>query len=196
MQWMVIIVVVLALAWVVLRQRPGPRLPPKPKIDPRRRLAVELVERAKEARDSGRFAASQGLALRATWLKTQPPLGHDEPPTDLNPNDPHHLQFVDQIRLGFGEYLRLPERPYADCRYAPEAMLPYPKAAIRSALQLLLDLSAGRVSSVHVEPGALSDEMLSTVESCVRLLDSFVDVAPEDLPTDPEQNAEVGKTLT
>ncbi len=195
MQWMVLLVVVLALAWVVLRQRSGPRLPPKPKIDPRRRLALELVERARQARQDGHHAAAQAMALKATWLRTEPPLGQDDPPEDLNPNDAWHLKLVDEIRLGFGAYLQLPDRPYGACRYAPDVMLPFPKPAIHAALLLLLDLSAGRATSVHVEPGALSAEMVSTVERCLALLGTFVPLDPADLPTDPQRNEEVGKAL-
>jgi hypothetical protein len=188
---------VLALAglWWIIQQRKPPAIPPKERIDPRRLLARQLEKSAAEARASERFTQSQEMALKAAWLRGEPPLGQDEPPSELNPNDYHHLQLVDDIRLRYGELLADGGSPFADCQFKPNAILPYPKQYIGRALRLLIDIAEARAKSVHLEPGVLSGEMVTTVKGCLVLLDSFLEVPPGDLPTDPDENAAFGSRL-
>ena len=46
MEWMILLVLLLAVMWWLMRHSATPALPPKPKIDPRRLLAAQLIEAA------------------------------------------------------------------------------------------------------------------------------------------------------
>ncbi len=192
MEVMALLVLLLAVAWWLMRHSAKPAVPPKPKIDPRRLLAAQLIEAAKVAREGGQLDEAQLLAYKASWLLLEPPLSQDDPPTEWNPNDMRHLRLVDAVRSRYGDFLSAADHPYAECRYRPAGLLPYPKGVIATALQLLVDLASGAVKSVHVEPGTLTDDVVQTVKQGLEMLDLFIDVPPDRLPTDPEQNAAVG----
>ena len=193
MEWTILLVLVLSVGWWLLRHSATPTIPPKPKIDPRKLLAAQLIEAAKVARERGQLNEAQLLTYKASWLLLEPPLGQDEPPTEWNANDMRHLRLVDAVRSRYGDFLSAADHPYAECRYRPAGLLPYPKSVIAGALRLLVDLASGTVKSVHVEPGTLTDDVVQTVKQGIGMLDRFIDVPPDQLPTDPKQNAAVGK---
>lgn len=192
MEVMALLVLLLAVAWWLMRHSAKPAVPPQPKIDPRRLLAAQLIEATKVARERGQLREAQLIAYKASWLLLEPPLSQDDPPTEWNPNDMRHLRLVDAVRSRYGEFLSAADHPYTECRYRPAGLLPYPKGVIATALQLLVDLASGTVKSVHVEPGTIPGEVVETVERGIGLLDAFIDVPPDQLPTDPEQNTAVG----
>jgi hypothetical protein len=192
MTW-VIIVMVLAFVWTLLWQQRRRVTTPEPLPDPRRLLARQLHEEAMAAEKEGRYDAAQHVRLKATWLRVEPPLGQDEPPARLNPNDEKHLMLADNIRQRYAALLSDQTHPYAQCTVKPAALLPFPKEAIAAALQLFVDIGRGNVTSYYVQRGSISPAETEVVERSLQLLTTFVDAPPEDVPTDPEVNAEVAK---
>jgi len=193
-EW-IIGVVILFFVWSLLWQKRRRMADPDRLPDPRRLLAAELQTEALQAEKQGRFEAAQIIRLRATWLGTQPPMGHDDPPEVLNPDNENHVRMADIVRGRYAARLADTENPHAGCTFKPQALLPFPKDYIDKSLRFILALGRGDLSSVVVGPGAISDDDLATVERSAQVLQTFIDVPPDELPTDPEENERYGKRL-
>jgi hypothetical protein len=182
----------LAGIWYFLYQR-RPRLRrPEQLPDARELLARELEQSAETARREGRYEEAQLMQWRSAWLDTKPQLGDDMPPKQLDPDVYQHLTWADAIQRHYGTLLADKSPPFGRCSYKPEALLPFPKVYIADALRMLLDVGEGRVTSRHVSAGALSSEVLDSINEGLRRLDRFLDVTPDDIPTDPEENESYG----
>jgi hypothetical protein len=177
MEWM-LAVLALVLLWWYLQQRRPPPVEPKPLPDPRKLLAQELEEVAETARKEGHREQAQVLALRSTWLKTSPRLGDDTPPTVLDPNDSRHLRFA-------GELWAQHQSKQTHCdearHHEPQsaASLPYPKESIIQALDMLIGIGERRVSSVHVDPDHVSQDVLDEMREARDELNRTVYDGPE-----------------
>jgi hypothetical protein len=192
MEWMILIVVALAGTWYFLyRRRPRLRRPER-LPDARELLARELERSAEAARREGRYEEAQLMEWRSAWLDTKPLLGDDMPPKQLDADVYQHLTWADAIQRRYGTLLADKSPPFGPCNYKPEADLPFPKAYIGDALRMLLDVGEGRITSRHVSAGALSSEVLDSIKEGLRRLDRFLDVAPEELPTDSDENEQYG----
>jgi hypothetical protein len=190
-EW-VLIVVVLAGIWYFLYQR-RPRLRrPEQLPDARELLARELEQSAEAARREGRYEEAQLMEWRSAWMDTKPRLGDDMPPKRLDPDVYQHLTWADAMQRRYGTLLADKSPPFGLCSYKPVALLPFPKVYIADALNMLLDVGEERITSRHVSAGALSSEVLDTIKEGLRRLDRFLDVAPNELPTDPEENERYG----
>ena len=188
---LVLIVLALGVVWWVLYKRRPPQPQPKPLPDPRLVLSEELRQKALEARQAGDDIEAQQLQLRAAWLRTRPLMGQDTPPTKFDPLDQHHLSWVDAVQRKFGEVLADTTSPYAACRFKPAGLLPYPKDYIAIALQFVIDLGEGTIRSPHV--GALMPDVVASLKEGRKRLDDFLDIGPDELPKDPEENARFGQ---
>jgi hypothetical protein len=177
MEWM-LAVLVLVLLWWYLRQRRPPPVEPQPLPDPRKLLAQELDRAAETARKEGRHEQAQVLALRSTWLKTSPKLGDDTPPTVLDPNDSRHLRFAGEL---WAEHQSTPAHGDETRRHDPQsaAALPYPKKSIIQALDMLIGIGERRVSSVHVDPDQVSQDVLDEMRKARDELNRTVRDGPE-----------------
>ena len=161
MEWM-LPVLVLAIIWYWLqKKRPAPS-EPKPSPDVRALLAAELERRSEAVRREGRYGEAQVIALKATWLGVYPKLGDDDPPETLDPNAGRHLRFVSTIWSRYHE-----ARAANEDRDDVDTWLPYPKDAVRKALQLLLDVGEGTVRSAHVSPGEATPEVLEELRAAL-----------------------------
>ena len=116
-------------------------------------------------------------------------------PLRFDLNDGAHVALIDDIRQRYGALLSDGQHPYAACMYRPAATLPYPKPVIRRALTALLDFVEGRSDSLLIDGGMRTSESADTIHATLRDLDDFVDVPAAQLPTDPVQNARVGRQL-
>jgi hypothetical protein len=191
MEW-ILIVAALAGIWYFLYQR-RPRLRrPEPLPDARELLARELEQSAESARREGRYEEAQLLEWRSAWLDSKPRLGDDMPPKQLDADVYQHLTWADAMQRRYGTLLADESPPFGPCKYKPEAILPFPKGYIADALRLLIDIGEGHVTSRHVGPGVLSAEVLDSIKEGLRRLDCFLDVPPEELPTDPDENQQYG----
>jgi hypothetical protein len=158
MEWMLAVLVLVLLWWYLRRRRPPP-VEPKPLPDPRQLLAEELGRSAQTAREEGRHEEAQLLALRSAWLNTSPKMGDDTPPSRLNPDDSRHLRFAGDLWAGYRSTLALKDQAeHAESK--PTFVLPYPKESIVRALDMLIDIGDGRVTSVHVDPSQISQDVL------------------------------------
>lgn len=195
MEWLFVgLVLVLALVWIHVKQS---RPPPAPRTekelpDPQDLLADRLIEIAADARREGRHAAAQAAELKVLWLKTKPLLGHDDPPAELNPNEQKHLRLAGDIWERFGELLADDGLPYAGCRFRPESLLPFPKAYIAEALDMLVAVGEGRIQSVHIHSRSISPGVVEAMKQAREQLACYVDVPADELPRDPEANARYG----
>jgi len=116
-------------------------------------------------------------------------------PLRFDLNDGAHVALIDAIRQRYGTLLRDEQQPYAACMYRPAALLPYPKAVIRRALNALLDFVEGRCDSLLIDGKMRTSELAATIRATLEQLDDFLDVPAGRLPTDPVQNARVGYQL-
>lgn len=197
MDWLLIVVIVLAALWGFLWHRTRQQAADEPPTlqDPQRERARDLLTEAATAETEGRWADAQRMRLRATWLRAEPPTGQDMPPSTLNPNDLAHLRWADAIRQRYAAALSDKDHPHADCTFQPAARLPFPREDVARTLDLLIGIGHGDVMSAHVDRDALSADELIVVERSRQVLETFVDVPPEDLPTDPDENLEYGQRL-
>jgi hypothetical protein len=179
MEWM-LAVLVLTLFWWFLRQRRPPTAEPQPLPDPRELLAEELKRAAETARSEGRQKEAQLLALTSAWLKTSPKLGDDSPPQTLDPNETRHLRLAGELWSKYGSMT--PPGDTTKPQLQSASMLPYPKEAITRALEMLIDIGEGKVSSVHVDPGEASQEVLDEMRTALDRLRHLPDIQPENPP--------------
>jgi hypothetical protein len=191
-EW-IVVVVILGFVWSIMWQKRRRMADPDRLPDPRKLLAAELQSEALQAEKEGRFEAAQIIRLRATWLGTQPPMGHDDPPDVLNPDNENHVRMADIVRGRYAARLADTQNPHAGCTFKPQALLPFPKDYIDKSLRFILALGRGDLKSVVVGPGAISDDDLAVLERSIQMLSTFIDVSPAELPTDPEENETYGK---
>jgi len=192
MEWLFVgLVLVLALVWIHVKQNRPPPMPSTEKElpDPQELLAAKLTEVAEAARREGRHAAAQAAELKVMWLKTRPLLGHDDPPTELSPNEQKHLRLAGDIWESYADLLADRDQPFAGCRFKPESMLPLPKTYVVQALEMLVALGEGSVGSIHMRARAIPPDVVSSMRDAREQLDGFVDVPAHELPQDPEENA-------
>ena len=192
MEW-IFVVVILAFVWSILWQKRKRDTGPERLPDPRRLLAAELQSEALRAQQDGRFDAAQIIRLRATWLGLNPPMGHDDPPDVLNPDNEIHVRLADVVRRRYAGTLANADHPHANCTFKPESLLPLPKDYVDKSLRFILDLGRGKIRSVVVEPGAISADDLEVVERSLQILQTFIDVPVNELPSDPEENERFGR---
>jgi hypothetical protein len=190
----IIVVLVLALVWVLIRQsRPAPTpLSERELPDPQDLLIGRLGELADQARRDGKYEEAQALGLKVAWLKTRPLLGHDDPPTELSHNEQKHLRLAGDLWEAYGDFLADEDQQFAGCPFKPESLLQFPKEYLAQALEMLLAVGEGRVQSVHIRSNAIPPDVLESMKQARDQLDGFVSVAAEELPSDPAENARYG----
>ena len=110
-------------------------------------------------------------------------------------NNVAHIKLLDDIRMAYGALLADESHAYTGCMYRPAELLPYPKPMIRAALLALLDFVEGRRDSTLIDIGMRRLDMADTIRNTLDILDDFLDVPPEQLPTDPIENSAVGLKL-
>lgn len=113
-------------------------------------------------------------------------------PSTFDLDDVLHVTMIDVIREKYSAVLAGEEHPYAQCIYRPASLLPYPKEAIRSALEALLDFIEGRRNSAFLETGMRTPRAAETVRTTLLVLDDFLDVPAAELPSEPYENMRVG----
>ena len=141
------------------------------------------------------FAFAMRIVHQEPWIAASEPSGQDPRSSGyFDLNNVAHVKLLDDIRTAYGALLADESHAYAGCMYRPEALLPYPKLLIRVALLTTLDFVEGRRDSTIVERDMLQlrSETILIVLEC---LDDFLDVPPEQLPTDPTENSVVGFEL-
>lgn len=116
-------------------------------------------------------------------------------PSRFDLDDVLHVTMIDDIREKYSALLADESHPYSQCMYRPASLLPYPKEAIRSALEALLDFIEGRRNSAFVEAGMRTPQAADTVRFTLHLLDDFLDVPAAQLPTQPHDNLRAGHRL-
>jgi len=195
MAWFVVgLVLVLALVWIYVKQN---RPPPTPLAerelpDPQELLASHLIETAQEARRAGQYDVAQARNLKATWLKTRPLLGQDDPPAELDANEQQHLRLAGDLWGRYSQLLADDTQAFAACQFRPQSLLPYPKEYLARALDLLVAVGEGRIQSIHVNSAAIQSDVVLAMKGARAQLDGFVDVSAEELPTDPTENSQYG----
>lgn len=193
MVW-ILVVLMLALVWVLIRQNrpmPAPRTE-KELPDPQDLLADRLSHLAAEARRSNRHSEAQVMELKVAWLKTRPLLGHDEPPVELDANEQQHLRLAGDLWGRYSQLLSDDTQTFAACRFRPQSSLPYPKEYLALALDLLVGVGEERIQSIHVNSKAIPSDVVLAMKRARAQLDGFVDVSAEELPTDPTENSKYG----
>ena len=110
-------------------------------------------------------------------------------------NNVAHIELLDEIRMAYATVLTDESHAYTGCMFRPAALLPYPKPLIRAALLALLDFAEGRRDSTLIDIGMRRLDMVYTIRNTLDHLDDFLDVPPEQLPTDPIENSAVGLEL-
>lgn len=116
-------------------------------------------------------------------------------PSRFDLDDAMHVTIIDEIRDNLSAFLADDSHPYSRCMYRPASLLPYPKPVIRRALEALLDFIEGRRQSRFLDASIRSPAVAETVRTTLQLLDDFLDVSAEKLPTEPLENARVGLQL-
>lgn len=188
------LVLVLVLTFVFVRKnKPQPTpLSERALPDPQDLLAGRMAELAAEARQSGRYEEGQLLNLKAAWLKTRPLLGQDDPPAELSANEQMHLRLAGDIWEKYSLVLSDGALDHAGCVFRPQSSLPYPKEYIEQALSLLVEVGEGHIQSMHFKSSAVPADVVLAMKDARAQLDRFVDVDPEQLPTDPTENSQYG----
>ena len=193
MEWIAAIAFVLMLLWVAKRREAETPIPPPSLPDPRKLMAHQMLRMAATAEREGRYNVAQQMRLKAAWLRTYPPLGQDDPPPEFDPDQYKHLMLVEDIRRQSEAVLAGKTGSYARCTFKPAGLLPFPKAYTNQAMRLLLALGRGEQTSRHLEPDAISGDDLEAMERNAQLLQAFIDVSPDDLPTEPDENLRYGQ---
>ena len=116
-------------------------------------------------------------------------------PSRFDLDDVLHVAMIDDIREKYSALLADESQPYFQCMYRPASLLPYPKEAIRSALEALLEFIEGRRNSAFLEESMRTPQAADTVLSALLHIDDFLDVPAEQLPTQPRENMHAGIRL-
>ena len=183
----------LAVVWVVLWLRSRRSAHQLRLADPRRLQALRLEDVAATETKSGRYVVAQRARLKAAWLRTDPTQGLDEPPGSFEPGDDKHLMLADVIRRRYAETMTESGGEFAECTVKPSALLPFPKHSIADALNIFVRLGRGDIWSPHVAKESITPEDVTVVERALQVLNTYVDVAPNQVPTDPTENMEFAK---
>ncbi len=109
--------------------------------------------------------------------------------------NPDHIALLDEIKSAYGSHLSDGLGSYKACIYAPASALPHSKHDIRLALSALLDFAEDRRQSPLLDDTLREPEMIDVLSTCLVRLDDFLDVSPEQLPTEPRENVRVGLQL-
>ena len=149
--------------------------------------AAQALDRGLQQRDSRQV---QMARARLAWLDLDPSLADDQPPP-FDPGDEDHVRFAAAVAADYGAAMTA-ETPYARCLFRPQSELPFPKSLIRTALELLSDLQAGRIMSPHIRSLHPPEGVADSVREGLVHLDCYVDAPPEALPTTPVENARIG----
>lgn len=113
-------------------------------------------------------------------------------PSRFDLDDVLHVTMIDVIREKYSVVLAGEGHPYAQCMYRPASLLPYPREAIKAALEALLDFIEGRRDSVCLEAGMRTPQAADTVRTALLSLDDFLDLPAAELPTEPNENLRAG----
>lgn len=116
-------------------------------------------------------------------------------PDKIDLNEPSHLVAIDYIRDKYSTLLADDSSAYAQCMYRPAAELPFPKETIRRALSALLAFVEGRQESRLVPHSLRSPEVADSLRIALTSLEGFLDVSPNQLPTEPSANLRAGAGL-
>lgn len=144
---------------------------------------------------SGRLAGLVAAALSLALQRPGSRRGQTAPRGQFDLHDESDVRFIDRIREDFSRQLADESAPYADCWFKPAALLPHPKETIRQALNTLLDFVEGRRDSPYLDRRIRSPEVAQTLRACLALLERYLEVPEEDLPSDPEENRRAGLAL-
>ena len=116
-------------------------------------------------------------------------------PSRFDLDSEEHATMIDDIRDKYSALLADDSHPYAQSMYRPASLLPYPREVIRNALEALLDFIEARRDSRYFDTSIRTPEAADTVRTCLALLDDFLEVPAQMLPTDRMENAKAGIRL-
>jgi hypothetical protein len=133
---------------------------------------------------------SSNVEIRAT--RAQGPDFATDLPIRLDLNDAAHVALIDDVRVKYGDLLADSSHPYANCLFRPASLLPYPKPVISATLNALLDFAEGRRESKLLSQEFRSTEFADTLRATLVHLDDFLELSPEQLPTDRHENLRIG----
>lgn len=103
---------------------------------------------------------------------------------------------MDEIREKYGALLANEAGEFAGLVYRPVSLLPYPKEEIRKALTALLEYAQGLRESRHLHPRIRKPSVVDTLMASLLHLDTFLDVAADVIPREPQANVEFGVRYT
>jgi hypothetical protein len=113
-------------------------------------------------------------------------------PSSFDLTDPFHVALLDEIRSAYGDHLSDGLGAYDGCVFRPASGLPYSKGDIETALAALLDFVEGRRESPLLDAAIRQPEAADNIKTALFFLDDFIDVPPEQLPTETNANLQVG----
>ena len=149
--------------------------------DVRGALADRLRQLAEKAREERHHREAQRLEYQAKWLQTRPTdIGGDASPERLLAEEERHVRFAGAVWEEYGTFLAGETAPGYERVSRSESTLPYTKEGIRMALQLLLDIGEGRVSSAFIDSRSIPKEGVENLKQGLRRLEDYVDAAEAD----------------
>ena len=123
----------------------------------------------------------------------------DSLPQEFDLNNPQHVSIIDDVREQYGALLAEDNSEFADCRFKPASLLPYPKEVIKKALGALIDFSEGRRDSLYLDPSLREEvdseginKMAGICIVTLMHLDDFLEVPADELPSSPVENLAFG----
>jgi len=116
-------------------------------------------------------------------------------PREYDLENPDHIAILTDVRAAYANELARTDGAYGKCMYKPAAVLPFPKDTIRTALTALLDFAVGRRTSGLLDPSLRSSEVVETIQTCLTLLDDYLELPAGELPTDHVENATAGEAF-
>jgi hypothetical protein len=176
MEWIIIgLVPVLIIAWKYLYTKSKPPLR-HVMTDVRGSLADRLQLLAADAREENHHDEAQQLEYQAKWLRTRPTdIGGDDVPEELLPEEERHVRFAGAIWDEYGTFLAETADGSDEGQFKPQSTLPYTKEGIAVALQLLLDIGEGRVSSAFIDSRSIPPEGVENLRQALGRLADFVE---------------------
>lgn len=137
------------------------------------------------------FVALAIWLARASAKQARKPVGPRFPERyDLD--NSQHVALIDRIRGRYSHLMGYDNSPYAGCMYKPASLLPYPKPEIEKAIRSLLSYANGSSGSRLLNPSIRNQDVVDQLEVALATLTMFLDLPPQDLPTEPRQNGVVG----
>ncbi len=176
MEWIVIgLVPVLIIAWKYLYTKSKPPLR-HVMTDVRGSLADRLQLLAADSREEHHHDEAQQLEYQAKWLRTRPTdIGGDDVPEELLPEEERHVRFAGSVWEEYGTFLATEAEQVGDGQVKQQSTLPYTKEGIAAALQLLLDIGEGRVSSAFIDSRSIPQEGVDNLRQALGRLADFVE---------------------